>query len=118
MFVVIALLTLCVSAKEIAPILGYSNTQAFEKTGELPSMTIAEYQSLLDKSINSNVDHVVLFLDYRMNTEDFKEFTRYNGYKTLRVCLFYYFILFYYLSVYSISYLIYSIIELFNISIE
>ena len=86
MISIITLFIAIVNAIEIAPILAYSNTTTFDYNGEVEKITLENYQNVIQKSLESSVNHVVFFLDYKMNSEDFKEYTRYDGYNILRVC--------------------------------
>jgi len=69
---------------EIAPVIGVSNKITFSLATQAETIEYESFKDELQNALTSEVNHVILFIDYNMNTYDFEEFTKYNGYKTLR----------------------------------
>ncbi|EDR22631.1 hypothetical protein EDI_028550 [Entamoeba dispar SAW760] len=82
----ITLFIVFVVAKEpqVAPVIGFSNSFTFSHTGANKTLDLKTLNLDIEKVIESDVDQVVFFIDYNINTFDFEEFTKYNGYTTLR----------------------------------
>ncbi|ELP95203.1 hypothetical protein EIN_429790 [Entamoeba invadens IP1] len=65
------------------PVFGYSNDVTFEiKVNETCSFD--EFYKAFQSSVASEVQQVVYFVDYNINTDDFEKFTTYDGYSVLR----------------------------------